>query len=90
MLSELFQAIRDLHKVVPVNGDITLHNCGLDDAILATIRDKATIVIHAASTINLKKSPVTAALTVVAGSPDVAKLTLSRPHLITFVYVSFT
>lgn len=80
MSSEICQAIRDSRKVVPVNGDIALHNCGLDDASLATIRDKAAIVICAASAINLKKSLVTVTPTVVDGSPAVVKLALSRPH----------
>ena len=60
----------------------------MDDAIITSLRERANIVIHAASSINLRHNLSRIAPTIVQGTLNVADFALSCPALDRFVYIS--
>jgi fatty acyl-CoA reductase len=86
--ASVIQDLRNSGKIVVFDGDITVPNCGLKSEDLSTVRDKATIFVHAASTINLTWSLSKVAPSIVHGSLIVANLALTCPKLVKFVYIS--
>lgn len=80
--------IRESGKVVAWDGDITAPNFGLSLEQLDIIRAKATIIVHSASTINLRRSVAQLVPSILLSSVALAELALECPNLNRFVYVS--
>jgi hypothetical protein len=80
--------LRESGKVTVLDGDITQQNCGLTEINLDTVREQVSIIVHCASTINLKSSLNKVAPSIVYASGFMAELSFTCPNLIKFAYVS--
>ena len=85
---QLVADLRTCHRVSVLDGDIAKENFGLDDRTLASLRNRVSIFIHAASSISLRDGLPKMAASVVHPSLAAAKLALSFAHLERFVFVS--
>lgn len=85
---KVVQAMRNSGKLCIWEGDITLPDCGLAEEQLAIIHGKVSIFIHAASSINLKKSLPKIAPLIIHPSLMIANIALWCQNLDRFVYVS--
>lgn len=82
------QALKQSGKVKVFDGDITSINFGLHEDQLEQIRRDVSVVIHAASTINLQKRLEKVGPIIIQPSINLAKMALRCPNLIKFVYIS--
>lgn len=71
-----------------LEGDITKENMGLSDSDIQTLHNTVNMVIHAASSINLRDPLKKLAQSVIAPSLALADLALGSPKLERFVFVS--
>lgn len=71
-----------------LEGDITEENMGLSDSDIQTLHNTVNIVIHAASSINLRDPLKKLAHSVIAPSLAIADLALESPKLERFVFIS--
>ncbi|KAI9038874.1 putative male sterility domain-containing protein [Aspergillus affinis] len=76
------------NRLIVVDGDIKKPNVGLSDAQIDIVRQDVEIVIHAASSINLKTDLTTLTPTIIQATETVAKFALTCHVLTRFVYVS--
>lgn len=85
---EQVEALQKSDRITVFDGDITHTNLGLTDDQIETIRDKVSVVVHAASTVNLVKPLHEVADVIIYSSLAVADFVLSLRNLERFVYVS--
>ena len=60
VLSQIFDKIKEnnpgaLHKIVPIEGDITLPNLGIQQTDFELLTNEVSIVFHSAATVNFNE-----------------------------------
>jgi fatty acyl-CoA reductase len=85
---QLITNLQTCQRVSVLDGDITKENFGLNDQTIAGLRERVSIFIHAASSINLCDGLPKMASSVVHPSLAAARLAFSFEHLERFVFVS--
>lgn len=84
----MVEKLRLSNKIIALDGDITLPNCGLAEAALESIRKNVSIFVHGALTISLKQPLAEVAKCVVYPSLALAKIAISSAKFDQFVYIS--
>ena len=75
-------------RLIVLDGDILLPGLGLSEEVLRVIRDNTSIIIHAASSINLRSPLCRLFNTIVNASDMMADLALTCKKIDRFIYVS--
>lgn len=83
----MYETMRTSNRIEVLDGDITQPNFGLSTESLAAVME-ASVVIHAASSINLAHPLTRIAKSVIYPSLELAKLVLNSTNLDRFVYIS--
>lgn len=86
--THIFDELRDDDRIEVVEGDICERNLGLDADTVAQLKATVNIVIHAASSINLRHSLAKIAPIIVQGTLNVANFATECRRLERFVYIS--
>ncbi|RDA89806.1 hypothetical protein CP533_0878 [Ophiocordyceps camponoti-saundersi (nom. inval.)] len=86
--SDQVEALQKSGRLTVFDGDITHPNLGLSEDQIDTLRKKVSVVVHAASTVNLVKPLHAVADVIIYSSLAIADFVLSLSHLERFVYVS--
>ena len=83
-----YQSIFESKKIKVVAGDLTLPRLGLSEDTIAELRCSTQVIIHSASSINLRKSLPQVATTILDPSLALAEIALECPHLEHMAYIS--
>ena len=86
--SEHPEAIRKHATVTVWDGDLTKPQLGLDNDMISQLKESVNIYIHAACSINLRRSLPVIATSIVDPSLELAEIALSSKCLERFLYVS--
>ncbi|KAJ3480799.1 hypothetical protein NLG97_g7979 [Lecanicillium saksenae] len=88
LLKPIATHLRASGKVKILQGDITEASCGLSDDQVRMIQRDVSVIVHAASTIALRKPLPYVLQHIIEPSMALAQLALGCAHLSKFVYVS--
>lgn len=84
-----YQRLRDNEDRIRIlDGDIQKPQLGLSENTMSEIQSTATIYIHSASSINLRRPLPSIATSVIEPSLQLAEIALASPQLQTFAYIS--
>ncbi|KAJ6093411.1 hypothetical protein N7486_008700 [Penicillium sp. IBT 16267x] len=84
----LVEKICNSSRLIVLDGDILLPGLGLSEEVLSVVRDNTSIIIHAASSINLR-SPLCHLFDIIVNASDMmVDLALTCKKLDRFIYVS--
>ncbi|CAH2101867.1 unnamed protein product [Euphydryas editha] len=75
-------------KIVPIKGDVSENNLGIDEKSWSILTDEVNFVFHSAATINFVEKIKLATYTNVRGTREVIKLAKSCKHIKSVVHIS--